>query len=96
MTALFDPCQAGELKLNHRIVLAPMTRYRCTTNQMAPNAMMAEYYAQRASVGGLLIAEATYISPEGTPSGIFTRPFVTVAGIRRVSGPTNRRPLSTR
>ncbi len=66
MTTLFDPCQAGVLRLHHRVVLAPMSRYR-STSQMAPDALMAEYYAQRASVGGLLIAEATYISPEGTP-----------------------------
>ncbi len=66
MNALSDSCQAGVLRLDHRIVLAPMSRYRCT-RQMAPNEMNAEYYAQRASKGGLLIAEATHINPEGTP-----------------------------
>ena len=66
MTALFAPCKAGVLRLHHRIVLAPMSRYRCTS-QMAPDSMTAEYYAQRASIGGLLITEATHINPEGTP-----------------------------
>ncbi len=66
MTTLFDPCQAGVLRLNHRIVLAPMARYR-STSQMTADAMTAEYYAQRASEGGLIITETTYISPEGTP-----------------------------
>ncbi len=66
MTALFKPHQAGVLNLSHRIVLAPMSRYRCTP-RMAPDAMTAEYYAQRASEGGLVITEATHINPEGTP-----------------------------
>ena len=66
MTALFNPCNAGVLTLRHRIVLAPMSRYRCTP-QMAPDALTAEYYAQRASEGGLVITEATHINPEGTP-----------------------------
>ena len=66
MTALFSPFQAGVLKLRHRIVLAPMSRYRCT-GQMAPHSLTAEYYVQRASPGGLLITEATHINPEGTP-----------------------------
>ena len=66
MTSLFDPHNAGQLSLSHRIVLAPMSRYRCT-DQMAPDAMMVEYYAQRSTPGGLVIMEATHINPEGTP-----------------------------
>ena len=66
MTTMFSPFQAGVLELRHRIVLAPMSRYRCT-GQMAPHSLTAEYYAQRASPGGLLITEATHINPEGTP-----------------------------
>ena len=34
---------------------------------MTANALMAEYYGQRASKGGLIICEATHINPEGTP-----------------------------
>ncbi len=66
MTDLFTSYRVGKLKLNHRIVLAPMSRYRCTP-QMAPDEMTVEYYSQRATEGGLVITEATHINPEGTP-----------------------------
>jgi len=66
MTRLFSPLKVGAMDLDHRIVLAPMSRYRCT-DQMAPDALMAEYYGQRASQGGLIIVEATHVNPEGTP-----------------------------
>ena len=67
MTAptLFSPLKAGALNLEHRIVMAPLTRMRSTQPGDVPNALMAEYYAQRATPGGLLIAEATQISPQG-------------------------------
>lgn len=63
-STLFDPATIGALDLPHRIVMAPMTRCRSTQPGDAPNAMMAEYYAQRASAG-MIITEATQISPEG-------------------------------
>jgi len=63
---LFTPCQVGTLQLTHRVVLAPMSRYRCS-KEMAPNSLVGEYYEQRATSGGLLITEATHINPEGTP-----------------------------
>ncbi len=66
MTSLFEPCRMGPVQLDHRIVLAPMSRYRCTA-EMAPDQLTAQYYAQRASRGGLVIFEATHINPEGTP-----------------------------
>jgi N-ethylmaleimide reductase len=62
MPSLFDPVQAGSLKLPNRIVMAPLTRNRAP--QAIPTATMAEYYAQRASAG-LLITEATAISHQG-------------------------------
>jgi N-ethylmaleimide reductase len=62
MPSLFDPTQAGEIRLANRIVLAPLTRNRAPG--AVPTALMAEYYAQRAS-GGLLITEATAISHQG-------------------------------
>lgn len=65
--ALFRPCQVGGLNLAHRIVLAPMTRTRADAATLAPTAQSALYYSQRASPGGLLITEATHISPEATP-----------------------------
>jgi len=63
MTSLFDPLQAGTLKLKNRIIMAPLTRARAGGSRV-PNALMAEYYAQRASAG-LIISEATAISPMG-------------------------------
>lgn len=58
---LFDPLQVGALTLPNRILLAPLTRTRAGTEHI-PNALMAEYYAQRAS-GGLLITECTMVAP---------------------------------
>ncbi|QDU95207.1 alkene reductase [Lignipirellula cremea] len=59
---LFRPLQAGALELPHRIVMAPLTRARATDR--VPNAMMAEYYRQRAGAA-LIISEATAISEQG-------------------------------
>jgi len=59
---LFSPARLGALELRNRIVLAPMTRCRAIGN--VPNAMMAEYYAQRAGFG-LLITEGTAPSANG-------------------------------
>ncbi|MCB1459625.1 MAG: alkene reductase [Nitratireductor sp.] len=61
---LFKSGKIGSLSIPHRIVMAPMTRSRSTQPGDVPNAMMAEYYAQRASAG-MIITEATQISPEG-------------------------------
>lgn len=61
---LFLPLQLGPLDLPNRIVMAPMTRSRSTQPGDLPNAMMARYYAQRASAG-LIVTEATQISPQG-------------------------------
>lgn len=60
---LFDSMQLGSLKLSNRMVMAPMTRGRAGSERTA-NALMAEYYAQRASAG-LIITEGTAISPRG-------------------------------
>jgi len=58
---LFSALQVGALTLPNRILLAPLTRTRADAGHM-PNALMAEYYAQRAS-GGLLITECTMVAP---------------------------------
>lgn len=63
MLTLFDPIQAGALRLKNRIWMAPLTRSRAGGSRI-PNALMAEYYSQRAGAG-LIISEATAISPEG-------------------------------
>ena len=47
----------------NRIVMAPLTRCRASAGRV-PNAMMAEYYAQRAGFG-LILSEATAVSPIG-------------------------------
>ncbi|MBD2436010.1 alkene reductase [Nostoc sp. FACHB-110] len=57
---LFTPVQLGPLTLSNRIVMAPMTRLRAIDN--IPNALMATYYAQRASAG-LIVTECTAVSP---------------------------------
>ncbi len=59
---LFQPFEAGPLSLRSRIAMAPMTRSRAVGN--LPNALMRDYYAQRASAG-LLITEGVSPSPEG-------------------------------
>lgn len=63
MTTLFDPVRFGAVSLANRIVMAPLTRAR-SNREAIPNALMAEYYAQRASAG-LIVSEATGISREG-------------------------------
>ena len=63
MPTLFDPLRIGDLELPNRIVMAPLTRARSCCDAV-PTAIMATYYAQRASAG-LIISEATGISREG-------------------------------
>jgi N-ethylmaleimide reductase len=60
---LFDPIQIHSLKLRNRVVMAPMTRSRAVEAN-TPNALMADYYAQRASAG-LIVTEGTSPSPNG-------------------------------
>jgi N-ethylmaleimide reductase len=60
---LFEPLAAGSLQLKNRIVMAPMTRNRAIEAN-TPNALMAEYYGQRAGAG-LIITEGTSPSPNG-------------------------------
>lgn len=57
MTDLFKPLQLGAITAANRIFMAPLTRCRASDGHL-PNALMAEYYAQRVSAG-LIIAEAT-------------------------------------
>ncbi|HEY8709764.1 MAG TPA: alkene reductase [Burkholderiaceae bacterium] len=85
MTTLFDPIRFGDIAAANRIVMAPLTRDRAGPGR-TPTPLMAAYYAQRASAG-LVVTEATQISPEGqgyldTP-GIYSAEQV--AGWRRVT-----------
>jgi len=61
---LFSPARVGALQLSHRVVMAPLTRMRSGADDI-PGDLMVEYYAQRASVGGLIITEATPVSIRG-------------------------------
>ena len=63
MTALLSPLKAGAFTLKNRVVLAPLTRTRASEGRV-PNAMMREYYVQRASAG-LQLTEATSVTPMG-------------------------------
>lgn len=61
MSILFQPLTAGDLQLRNRLVLAPLTRARAGVERI-PNALMQDYYVQRASAG-LILTEATAITP---------------------------------
>jgi 2,4-dienoyl-CoA reductase-like NADH-dependent reductase (Old Yellow Enzyme family) len=63
MPNLLDPISIGDLNLPNRVIMAPLTRSRATASRI-PNALMAEYYAQRASAG-MIISEATSVTPMG-------------------------------
>ena len=63
MATLFDPLKLGDLQLPNRIIMAPLTRSRAGAIRV-PNALMAEYYRQRASAG-LILTEATSVTPMG-------------------------------
>lgn len=82
---LFAPLYIGNLHLKNRIALAPMTRGRAGAERL-PNALMAEYYYQRATAG-LLITEATVVSEQGNgwidSPGIYNEAMV--AGWRKVT-----------
>lgn len=85
MPSLFDPIDMGNLKLPNRIVMAPLTRSRAIDG-LAPGPMTVEYYRQRATAG-LIIAEATQISPMG--QGYISTPGIhspqQIAGWRKVT-----------
>jgi 2,4-dienoyl-CoA reductase-like NADH-dependent reductase (Old Yellow Enzyme family) len=61
---LFDPVALGGIQLANRFVMSPLTRLRAIDPIHVPNALMAQYYAQRSSAG-LIISEGVPVSPEG-------------------------------
>jgi 2,4-dienoyl-CoA reductase-like NADH-dependent reductase (Old Yellow Enzyme family) len=63
MPTLFDPLTLGDLTLSNRIIMAPLTRTRAIDRRI-PNALMRDYYVQRASAG-LILSEATSVTPTG-------------------------------
>jgi 2,4-dienoyl-CoA reductase-like NADH-dependent reductase (Old Yellow Enzyme family) len=64
MPTLFDPVKIGDLEVPNRVFMAPLTRNRSTGPGRVPNALMRDYYVQRASAG-LIISEATSVAPAG-------------------------------
>lgn len=91
MPHLFDPLQAGELKLANRIVMAPLTRNRAAPGRV-PHEHAALYYAQRAGAG-LIVTEASQVRPDG--QGYLDTPGIysdeQVAGWRRVTDAVHAR-----
>src|SRR4051812_46197697 len=63
MASLFDPLKIGDLSLDNRIVMAPLTRMRAFDDR-SPGSIHVTHYAQRATAG-LIITEATSVSPQG-------------------------------
>ena len=78
--SLFSPLRAGAIQMANRVVMAPLTRNRARPEDDSPHGLHVVYYRQRATAG-LIITEATQISPEGkgyawTP-GIYSAAQVT-------------------
>ena len=94
MPSLFDPIRIGDIALDTRVVMAPLTRNRAPGQ--VPNALMVEYYAQRAEPAtgaGLIVTEASPICEFGhgyldTP-GIYTPEQV--AGWKKVTDAVHAR-----
>lgn len=85
MPTLFDELPLGAITLPNRIVMAPLTRSRAGESRV-PNALMAEYYTQRAEAG-LILTEATSVSAQGV--GYAGTPGIwndeQIAGWRRIT-----------
>ena len=64
MPTLLDPIAIGDLRLRNRIVMSPLTRNRSSGAGRIPNALMRDYYVQRASAG-MILTEATSVEPKG-------------------------------
>jgi hypothetical protein len=79
--SLFSPLKVGPYHLKHRVVMAPLTRMRASRPSHAPWPLNAEYYAQRATPGGLIIAEASPVVASGVGN----------PDARRLVGPAGRR-----
>ncbi|MDN5005503.1 alkene reductase [Bradyrhizobium sp. GCM10027634] len=62
--SLFSPLRLVRYELAHRVVMPPLTRMRAGLGNV-PHELAPEYYGQRASTGGLIIAEATQVTPFG-------------------------------
>lgn len=87
---LFEPYQLGPLHLNNRLVMAPMTRSRALAGNV-PNPIAETYYRQRAGAG-LIVTEATQVSPQGV--GYIRTPGIhspeQIAAWRKITGAVAR------
>ena len=90
MNSLWDSVKLGNITLQHRFAMAPMTRSRAKPDG-TPGDLAAEYYAQRASLG-LIITEGTQPSDDGqgytTTPGIYTDAHV--AGWKKVASAVHK------
>jgi N-ethylmaleimide reductase len=62
---LLEPISIGPFRLDHRVVMAPLTRMRSEQPGDVPGDLMVDYYRQRASKGGYIVSEATVVAPNG-------------------------------
>src|SRR5262249_7513619 len=89
-TTLFEPYRLGDLELNNRFVMSPMTRSRALDGGV-PNPLAATYYVQRSSAG-LIVTEGTQVSPQGV--GYIRTPGIhtpeQVAGWKQVTDAVHR------
>jgi N-ethylmaleimide reductase len=87
---LFSPYKLGDIALDSRIVMSPMTRSRAIEGNV-PNPIAVTYYAQRASAG-LIVTEGTQVSPQGV--GYIRTPGIhspeQVAGWRKITDAVHR------
>jgi N-ethylmaleimide reductase len=87
---LFSPYLLGDIPLNNRMVMAPMTRSRALAGNVA-NPIASTYYVQRASAG-LIVTEGTQVSPQGM--GYIRTPGIhspeQVAGWKRITDAVHR------
>ena len=93
---LFQPLRVGRVKLDHRVVMAPLTRLRAD-DEHVQLPIAVEYYSQRASIPGtLIITEATLISPAhggfGNAPGMWND--AQIAGWRKVTDAVHARECS--
>src|SRR5882757_1006957 len=77
---LFTPLKVGPYQLEHRLMMAPLTRMRAAKPSLAPRPLNADYYAQRTTPGGLIVAEASPVLATGFGNpgvpGIYSEPQI--------------------
>lgn len=86
VSTLLSPFRLGQYNVSHRVVMAPLTRMRAAAGNV-PNEHAAEYYGERATSGGLIITEATQVTPfgQGYPATLGIHSDEQVAGWKKVT-----------